>query len=257
MATATERNQVTKLIRFSPVASKRAKGNDVMDVKSVSKLSFGYATLLAGVVIALASLVALPMPIWATVLPVSALPVGLVLLNTVLVVAIGRAVEVFVSTILGSVPFGRFATVGAGKCNRPFWVATTSRGASGIVAFRRAESFAISMLAVIVLLAALLARPDFRGGAAMSHALGIFQSALVGAVLAWWMLATETKQLRGIDPKLFAAGPAGNEKGHENILPTKDCRLLSEWGRSTVGRRLFRAVHDAVLSPCGIVPRAG
>lgn len=229
-----------------------------MNVKATTELIFGDAAMLAGVFIALAGLVALPMPILAAILPVSIFPIASIGLYPMFIVTLRRAIQVFISSVLRWGACCHFATIGAIKTNWLNIAAVIRSKASGMVARLRAILFAVFTVNIFVFFAAMLALFDGWFCAAVCHSFRIGKSAIVRTVLSTGMLTTSIKNGRWGNGELFTASLTRQLDWHQKILPTKDGRLVvTGWGRPAVGSRLFETVHEAVSSPCGIIPQRG
>lgn len=227
-----------------------------MNVQAATKLFFGHTAVAASVAVALACLIALPMPVGAAVVPILFSPFACILLYAVFVVALLGAVEIDIASILRLVSLGGLAAIGAGELDQGVGPTKGAVAAGGIIALWRTEPLTVSTLAVLVLFAAMGARSEFGRGAAMGHALRIGQGARIRTVFSRPIGAISFCG-RWVGAKAVSAGLTDKSNRHQKILPTKDVRLVSQWGRPAVGSRLFGTVHEAVPSPCGIVPQRG
>lgn len=258
MATTTQRNQVIKVIGFFPVPLECPEWDDVMHVKTASKFVLGNAAMLACVLIALTSLVSLPVPVLTTRVAASSIPIGFVYGNAVIEMALLRTVEMTIVSVLGLVSFGLLAAISASEFDVRFGPLARSIQPILIVALRGAKSLSALALYVWVLLATLFTGFCFWRGTAMGHALRVGDGASIGTVFPWHIRGTVSFCCRWGYEKVFPAGFTNQSNGHQKILPTKDGRLVvASWGRPAVGSRLFGTVHEAVSSPCGIIPQQG
>lgn len=258
MATTAQRDQVIKAVGLFPVAFKSPEWNDVMHVKTATKFNLGYPTMLAGVFIALACLVALAMPVLAAHIAAGSIPFRFINGDAVIVVALLGTVEIAITSVLGLVSFGRLTAISAGEFDKRFRLAQGAAISRFVVALRRTVTLAVSALYVWVWLATLFAGSCFRRGAAMGHALRVGNGTRIRTIFTWWMRGVVMlySRLRGVE-SLFTS-LTNQCDWHQKILPTKDGRhVFTGWGRPAVGSRLFGTVHEAVPSPCGIIPQPG